>query len=174
LKSAAKGCITKVALAAGRGSAEEEVNMVRTEITAEIKRPLAEVFAYASDPRNMPEWNSNVEEATAAEMPLGKGTKVTTTIRFLGRRFEVVNEVVEYVPNQKLVEKGEKPFPATISMLFESSGEGTRLTTIGELEPGGFFKLGEPILARIIKKQFQAQLDTMKELLEAGVPAGVS
>ena len=37
----------------------------------------------------------------------------------------------------------------------------------------GFFKIGEPILVRIAKKQFQAQLDTMKELLEAPTPAEV-
>ncbi len=42
-----------------------------------------------------------------------------------------------------------------------------------EGEPGGFFKVGEPLLVRIAKKQIQAQLDTVKELLEARTPAEV-
>jgi uncharacterized protein YndB with AHSA1/START domain len=148
--------------------------MVRVELITEIKRPLDEVFGYAADPSNLPEWNSIVEESVASEMPLRVGAKITGKARFLGRRFEIVSEVTEYVHNQKIVQKGDKPFPTTITLLFEPVGEGTRFTTIGEFEPGGFFKIGEPILARITHKQFQAQQETLKELLEARVPAEVS
>ena len=147
--------------------------MVRIETTVEINRPVEEVFAYASDPSKLPEWNSIVQEATASEIPLRVGTKVTAKARFLGRHMEVHSEVTEYIPNQKFVQKGDKPFPTTITLQCESAGEGTRLTQVGEFEPGGFFKLGEPILARITQKQFQAQIETLKELLEAGVPAGI-
>jgi hypothetical protein len=58
--------------------------------------------------------------------------------------------------------------------MFEAAGKGTQVRAVFEGEPGGFFKVGEPILARIAKKQFQVQLDTVKELLEARTPAEVS
>jgi uncharacterized protein YndB with AHSA1/START domain len=147
--------------------------MIRFEVSTEIKRPVGEVFAYLVDQGNLSEWNSLVEEAKASEMPLRKGTKITTHARFLGRRIEGVSEVTEYVPNQKFVQHGEKPFPLTITNVFEAVGGGTKVTATFEGEPGGFFKVGEPILARIAHKQFQVQLDTLKELLEARAPAEV-
>ena len=145
--------------------------MMRFEVSTEIKRPLGEVFAYLVDQGNLSEWNSLVEESRASEMPMRKGTKITIRARFLGRRIDAVNEVTEYLPNQKFVQKGEKPFPLTITNVFEAVGAGTKVTATFEGEPGGFFKIGEPIVARIAKKQFQAQLDTIKELLEARTPA---
>jgi ligand-binding SRPBCC domain-containing protein len=147
--------------------------MIRFEVSTEIKRPLGEVFAYADDPTNLAEWNSIVEESKASETPVRKGTKITTRARFLGRRVDSIAEVTEHVPNQKFVQMSDKPFPLTITNQFEAAGEGTRVTAILEGEPGGFFRIGEPVLVRIAKKQFQAQLDTMKELLEARAPAEV-
>ena len=147
--------------------------MVRVEISTEIKRPVAEVFAYVSDPANLPEWNSLVNEASASETPVRVGTKIMSRIKFLGRKFESTAEVTEFVRDKKFVFKGDNPFPATITNLYEAATGGTKVTQIGEFEPGGFFKVGEPILVRITKKQFEAQLDTLKELLEARAPAEV-
>lgn len=147
--------------------------MVRFEVSTEIKRPVAEVFAYVADPQNLPEWNAIVEEARASETPLRVGSTITGRARFLGRKIESVNQVTEYVVNQKFTQKSDKPFPITISNLFEAANGGTKVTSTLDGEPGGFFKIGEPILARIAKKQFQTQLDTLKELLEARTPAEV-
>jgi uncharacterized protein YndB with AHSA1/START domain len=147
--------------------------MVRFEISTEIKRPVAEVFAYTVDPNNLPEWNAIVEEARASETPLRVGSTITGRARFLGRKIDSVNQVTEYVVNQKFTQTSEKPFPITISNLFAAIDGGTKVTATLEGEPGGFFKLGEPILTRIAKKQFQTQLDTLKELLEARTPAEV-
>ena len=147
--------------------------MVRIEVSTEIKRPVAEVFKYVIDPSKVTEWNAIVEENRASETPVRVGTKITSRARFLGRRVDGINEVTELVQNQKYVQKTDKPFPLTLTNLFSAAADGTRLTTILEGEPGGFFKIGEPILVRIAKKQFQAQLDTMKELLEAPTPAEV-
>ncbi len=147
--------------------------MVRIEVSTEIKRPVAEVFAYMVDPKNLPEWNAIVEEARASETPLRVGSTITSRARFLGRKIESVNQVTEHIANQKFVQKTDKPFPMTISNLCGAAAGGTRVTAILEGEPGGFFKIGEPILVRIAKKQFQAQLDTLKELLEARAPAEV-
>jgi hypothetical protein len=69
------------------------------------------------------------------------------------------------------VTRTEKPFPLTQTNEFAAEGGGTKVVTTLEGEPGGFFKVGEPIVVRIAKRQFQTQLDTAKELLEARVPA---
>ncbi len=145
--------------------------MVKFEISTHINRPVAEVFKYMADPTKLPEWNSIVEEATPSETPVRAGTKVQTRARFLGRKIESPSVVSEYELNKRFTQKSEKPFPLAISNTFESEGGGTKVVAVFDGDPGGFFKLGEPILARIAKKQFQAQLETAKELLEAQVPA---
>lgn len=145
--------------------------MVRVETSVHIDRPVAEVFTYMADPTKWPEWNSIVEESTPSETPLRVGTKIHQRAKFLGRKIEATFEVLEHEPNKRLVNKTDKPFLTKISTTFEPEGGGTRVVAVIEGEPGGFFKLGEPILIRIGKKQFQAQLDTAKELLEAQVPA---
>ncbi len=119
----------------------------------------------------LPEWNAIVEEATPSETPVKVGTRVKQRARFLGRKIESTAEVTEHEPDKRFTTKTDRPFPLTISNAFEAEGSGTKLVVVMEGEPGGFFKVGEQILARIAKKQMQAQLDTAKELLEAQVPA---
>ena len=143
---------------------------MKFEISTHINRPVAEVFKYMTDPAKLPEWNSVVEEASATETPVRVGTKVQSKARFLGRKIEGTFVVTEHELNKRFANKAEKPFPLTVTNTFEAEGGGTKVVAIFDGEPGGFFKIGEPILARIAKKQFQAQLETAKELLEAQVP----
>jgi uncharacterized protein YndB with AHSA1/START domain len=145
--------------------------MVKIEISEHINRPVTEVFKYIADPTKLPEWNAIVEEATPSETPVKVGTRVKQRARFLGRKIESTAEVTEHEPDKRFTTKTDRPFPLTISNAFEPEGSGTKLVVVMEGEPGGFFKVGETILARIAKKQMQAQLDTAKELLEAQVPA---
>ena len=44
---------------------------------------------------------------------------------------------------------------------------GTRVTETYQAEPGGFFKLAEPLMVRMGKRQFQSDLDNLKDLMEA-------
>ena len=144
--------------------------MVKFEISTHINRPVSEVFKYMSDPAKLPEWNTVVEEATPSETPVKLGTKIAVKARFLGRKIDSPSVVTEYELNKRYTNKSEKPFAVTITNTFEAEGGGTKVVAIFDGEPGGFFKIGEPILAKIAKKQFQTQLDTAKELLEAQVP----
>ncbi len=145
--------------------------MVKVEISLHINRPVAEVFNYLNDPAKMPEWNSTMEEATPSESPLKVGTRIRTRVRMLGRKIEGTVEVVEHEPNKRFVLKGDQPFPLKAIYTFQAENGGTRLVSAAEAELGGFFKLSEPILERIVKKQLKAQFETAKELLEAQVPA---
>lgn len=145
--------------------------MVKVEISLHINRPVAEVFKYMNDPTKMPEWNSTIEEATPSETPVKVGTRIRSRLRMLGRKIEGTYEVVELEPNKRVVNKGDEPFPWKAIITFQPENGGTRIVSAAEGELGGFFKLSEPIFARIMKKQLQAQYETAKELLEAQVPA---
>jgi uncharacterized protein YndB with AHSA1/START domain len=145
--------------------------MVKFEISLYVDRPVADVFKYLNDPARMPEWNSNLEEATPSESPVKVGTRIHLRARMLGRKIEGTTEVVEYEPNKRVVHKLDRPFPVKSITTFEAENGGTRLVGASEGQPGGFFKLGEGILTRVLKKQLQAQFETAKELLEAQVLA---
>jgi uncharacterized protein YndB with AHSA1/START domain len=145
--------------------------MLKMEFSIHIDRPVAEVFEYLADPAKLPEWSSIIDEARPAETPIHVGTKVQTRAKLLGRKLESSYDVIEYEVNKRFVTKTDRPFPLTRADTYQSEGNGTRVVLAVEAEPGGFFRLGEPILARIMKKQVEAELDTVKELLEAEVRA---
>jgi hypothetical protein len=50
---------------------------------------------------------------------------------------------------------------------FEPVAGGTRITHMIEGDPGGFFKLAGPIVARLMQRQWDTNFDVLKELLEA-------
>jgi uncharacterized protein YndB with AHSA1/START domain len=136
--------------------------MVKIELSTEIKRPVEEVWTYATDPDKVPEWNPVVLESKVSPPgPLRKGSKVHSVIKFLGRRFESTGEVTEYEVNKRFALKSTSPFPIEQTMTLTPAAGGTKITQVGVAEPGGFFKLGEPIIARIAKKQFEAGNETL-------------
>jgi uncharacterized protein YndB with AHSA1/START domain len=144
--------------------------MASFEIPVEIDRPVEEVFRYFADVARIPEWNSMVEELTPSELPIRVGSTAKIRMRLLGRIIEATQEVIGFEPNRKLVVRTPAPIAVTDTIAFESLGAGrTRLTYGSTGKVDGFFKLADPIVARVAKKQLTAQLETLKELLEAGV-----
>ena len=140
------------------------------DVTAEIKigRARGDVAVYATDASNDPLWIGGVvESGVLSDGPVRQGTRVARVAKFLGKRIEYVNEVIEYDPGVRLVMKSDSgPFPMTASYEFEE-GEGGTLTQIhvrGEAE--GFFKLAAPVLARSVKRSITRNLETLKGLLE--------
>jgi len=143
--------------------------MARAQISATIMRPVAEVFAVLSNPENTPKWSSgSLESKKTSAGPMGVGTTTRSVSRFLGRRIESENEITEFEPNKKFASKSKSgPFPMEASMTFEPIEGGTRVNFTIEAEPSGFFKLAEPLIVSIAKRQFQSDLDNAKDLMEA-------
>lgn len=149
--------------------------MVKGEVSVDIDRPIEEVFAYISDPANVPEWMSAmVENALEGSGPIGVGSRIKGVGKLLGRRLDFASEVTQYDPPHRLA------FRAVISpgkggqgeLHLESIGQRTRLHYRAEWETSGLFKLAEPILEGLLKRTAETDLQTLKALLEAKVPAG--
>ena len=63
------------------------------------------------------------------------------------------------------------PIPGEGCYLFEpADGGSSRFTQTFEAEVGGFFRLAEPLVGRAIRRQTEADMATLKEVLEAGGP----
>jgi uncharacterized protein YndB with AHSA1/START domain len=143
--------------------------MIKMETTVVINHPIEDVFAFVSNIEKLSQWAGPVLEAKqTSEGPVGVGTTSTRVVQFLGQRLETTHEVTEYEPNRKISFKSSSgPIPIEERFTFESVEDGTKGTFSGEVEAGGFFKLAEPIVARMLKRQMESDVNNLKELLEA-------
>ena len=143
--------------------------MIKFEFTVVVNRPVEEVFPYLINPDNLPEWQSMVLEARQ-DTPgaMGQGTRVTDVRKFLGRRFETTSEVTAFEPNKRVDFKAVSgPIPFQISHTLETVDGSTRIKVVAQGEPGGFFKLAEPLVGTQAERQFKNDYSTLKDLLEA-------
>jgi len=143
--------------------------MGKLEVSVVIKRPVEEVFSFVNDPANETLWSSGqVESSQISEGPVGVGTIGREVYRILGKRFEYTYEITEYEPNRRRSCKSiSGPFPWQGKYTFESVKGGTKVTMVSEYQIGGFFKLAEPIVIRMVKRQFEAEFKNLKDLMEA-------
>ena len=143
--------------------------MAKADISTTIKRSLEDVFVVLSDTENSPKWSSSsIEARTTSEGPIGVGTTSRSVSKFLGRRIETEMEITAFVPNRKFAWHSKSgPFPLQATVNFERIEGGTRVNASIEAEPGGFFKVAEPLIVSIAKRQFQADFDNLKDLMEA-------
>ncbi len=153
------------------GSEQEDSEPMRIEESVEIDRPPEEVFAYVADPEHLPEWSGIVQEVSKeGQGQPREGDRFTTAAKFLGRRFETPMEVVAHEPPRRHSDRSTGgPFEQEYTFIVEETeGGGTRLTQVAEGEPGGCFRLVGPLLEMAGRRQFRADLETLKDLLEAG------
>ena len=143
--------------------------MARFDVSTTIKRPIEEVFAVLSDASNRLKWASGEVEAPkkTSDGPIGVGTTWHGVGRLFGRQFDTDLEYTEFEANRKIALTAKSPFPTMITITLEPVAGGTRVNQTVEAEPGGFFKLAEPLLVTMAKRQFQSDLDNLKDLMEA-------
>jgi uncharacterized membrane protein len=139
----------------------------------EIDRPIEVVARYAQDPSNAPEWYANIQSVdweTAA--PVALGSRVRFMARFLGRRLVYTYEVIELVPDQKLVMRtAEGPFPMETTYTWATAGEGrTRMTLRNRGEPVGFASVTAPVMVMAMRRANNQDLARLKGLLERKQP----
>jgi uncharacterized protein YndB with AHSA1/START domain len=145
--------------------------MISNEKIITINRPVTEVFAYVSDFQNVPKWQpEQVELHRITKGPLGIGTQFSSVRKIMGQKMEANIEFIAYELNHKYVIKsitGALPFEQ--STLFESTAEGTKLTTKIKLFPGSDMAQAEPGLAENLRQGMETNFDSLKKLLERQV-----
>lgn len=143
---------------------------VSTGIT--IRRPRRDVAGYAARPDNAPSWYVNIESVRwLTTPPLSEGARILFAARFLGRRLEYVYEVVDYIQGERLVMRtAEGPFPMETSYLWHDTPRGdTRMTLRNRGAPGGWAKLGIPLIGVAMRMQNRRDLMRLKTILEQGI-----
>jgi carbon monoxide dehydrogenase subunit G len=150
-----------------------EATMATFQNTLTIQRPVDDVFAFLADFENVPTWNyAIVQTKKTSPGPVGVGTTYRQT-RSIPTRSEEGFKVTVFEPTTRLEVHGDiGPFTATISYLLAPVGDGTQLINVVDLESAsGAGRLLAPLATSRVKTAVAANLDRLKQLLEAGSQA---
>ncbi len=143
--------------------------MLRVEASTTISRPMDEVFAIASDSSNRPKCVSGVVEfSKTSDGPIGVGTTWRGVGKFMGRRIESEAVYTKFEANTAFTMDATTPFPTTMAFTFESVADGTRVDLMVEAQPSGWYRLMGPLLSSGAKRQFQSDLDSLRDLMNEG------
>lgn len=143
--------------------------MAKVDHTVTLRAAPGEVFEYLSDPDKATVWQSSLLEARfTPDGPMQRGTLITEVRKFLGRRIESTVEVTEFEPGRLFVGRVlSGPVQWEFRYTFEETDGATRVDFHLEGEPGGFFRLAEPLVEKAVAKQVESDFATLKELVES-------
>jgi carbon monoxide dehydrogenase subunit G len=143
--------------------------MINFEISTLVDRPIEDVFAFLSNPLNLPKWQAmmaSIEQATPGAV--GVGSKFNVHAAMMGRAIEGVMEITAYEPPTKFGFTNKAgPMQVTATVTLKPVGTGAKVTLKAEGNPEGVFKLAEGPMTHQIKTQMEANLAKLKSVLEA-------
>jgi ligand-binding SRPBCC domain-containing protein len=144
--------------------------MATIDHTLTIQAPPQVVFEQLTDPAKALVWQSSLIEARLDPAgPMQQGTRITETRKMLGRNWESLVEVTELEPGRAFAGRvASGPVPFEFRYTLEEADGATRMTFHMEGEPGGFFRLAEPLVVRRVKQQQESDFATLKEIAESG------
>src|SRR5205823_586300 len=111
------------------------------ELTLDVARPPADVFAYLTDMSKLPEWQSTVVTASA-DGPVRLGTRIRERRKFLGRDVQTELEVTTYeAPNRFDAKSRVGPVRLQIRHTLEPSEGATRLHVELDVKVGTMLRI---------------------------------
>ena len=144
--------------------------------SAEIGRPAAEVFAYATDPSRFGEWQKGVVDghmdgpASGSQTP-ALGAKCVTTRRIGGADRPSTSELVHLDPPRTWGVRGtDGPIRAAVDVLVEPLTDSrSRLTISVDFTGHGIGKILVPLMVRReARKEMPGNMAALKQRMEAG------
>ena len=143
--------------------------MIKVNSSSKIERTPGEVFEFVGHQENAHKWLGGWLETRPTSKTEGVGFNWVDVIELFGRRVETEFELTEYEPAKKIAFKSIRgSFPLSGAYSFARSGEGTAVSFDLQGEPGGFFKLAEPLVARMLQRQWDTNVANLKDAMESG------
>ena len=143
--------------------------MISINLNTLILRPVWEVFDFIARPENNTQWQyGSLESVLITEGRIRIGSVFSSLGHFMGRRIQSTFQITEFEANKHYgFQTISGPVQLKTSYKFETVERGTNVVVATEVNPGGFFKLVDPIVARATRKQFKENLTKLKDILEA-------
>ncbi len=144
---------------------------MRVQHEVVISAPVEQVFDFAANYENDPQWRSEVRQMRyTSGHSVGVGTQAVESSRVLRIQLETTTVVTEYEENHRVTSRSTSgPVPVVVSRDFEIVQGGTRFTYTLEGDVSGvlIFRLTRPVLVRWYQKQLEGYLRTLKNILES-------
>ena len=144
--------------------------MIEVSATEVIEALVSDVFVKMSRLETLHEWLVGCEKAWAvSDDPYQVGGRVAHIDSVMGQTFEAHYEVVEWVPNERLVFQtlSGGPFEGTSDLTFEEEGgDATRveICITGRLK--GAMKFGDWAARKVAQKQLVESVQNAKRMIE--------
>jgi uncharacterized membrane protein len=133
------------------------------DLEVRIDRPVADVFAYVTDVRNVPEWQESAESAEWIE----DGRRFRERRHFLGRTATLELEVTALELDRRFdVRAATAPVHFEIRHSFEAADGGTLVRAHGEAKLSGALRFAAGMAKRQAESQFRKDFARLKEVLE--------
>lgn len=143
------------------------------ERTIVIERPIEEVYKNVTCLRGCINWQTSIQHTEQlTDSPVGVGTRYKHIVKFMGMTGETQPEITLYNPPYEF---GYKDPNAEIAFetlyTFDKLPNGTRVTVNinSGLTQSFLGKLAMPVFLTALRRQFDADMETLKALLENGV-----
>ena len=141
--------------------------MIQHEVTIHLNKPVEQVFAFLMDTSKLSTWQSNlIKSEQLTEGPLRTGSRFREVRRINNKEEEIQGEITALEPNKRLETKTVTKPQAMVSYSLDPEQGGTRLKYKFILVTSGLMRLLEPVIANSIKKDTEADFETLKRVLE--------
>jgi uncharacterized protein YndB with AHSA1/START domain len=143
---------------------------ITTDLSVEIAKSPAQVFAFVDDEASAPRWLSRcVEVKRTSPGPKAAGSTLHYTYREGSRQGTMDGAVTAYERDRRLaMTYADRMLQVAIDFTFEPSGGGTRLRQLVTITPRSFFlRLLTPMIRSRTLAQNQGDLRRLRELMEA-------
>jgi uncharacterized protein YndB with AHSA1/START domain len=142
--------------------------MIAFETSMRINRPIEDVFAYISDPRKFPRWNSAVQ--TVRKTSAGDSGVASTYLmeRALptGRAVNELKVVAREWPREFTIRTTAGPTPFLYRYVFSADNDETVVHLNAEVDLAGPAVLLPQLARRAVKKGVDDNFATLKQILE--------
>lgn len=141
--------------------------MVKAEGNIIVNAPVEKVFGLLTDTEKLTDWLPLMMEVSDIQGK-GVGKKFKWTYKFIGIRFEGMSEVVEEVPNKKVITKSKAGIESVWTFNLNQEGTGTKVDLLVEytIPVPVLGKFAESFVVKQGVRDIKNALETFKHMLE--------
>ena len=142
--------------------------MVKAEANIIINAPVEKVYSFLLDTEKLPDWLPLLMEVHDIQGK-GIGQKYKWTYKFIGIKFEGMNEIVELVPNKKAVTKSTAGIDSVWTYNLSQKGKDTKVDLLVEytIPVPVVGKFAESFVVKQGTRDIKHALETLKHVVEA-------
>lgn len=148
----------------------EDRIMVKAEANIIINAPVEKVFDLVAETEKLPSWLTLMMEVHDIQGK-GVGKKFKWTYKFIGIKFEGMSEIVEEVPNKKIVTKSKAGIESVWTFNFNQKEKGTKVDLLVQytIPVPVIGKFAESFVVKQGTRDMKHALETLKHVVEAGM-----